>query len=146
MPDESPVAPASRPPRAVAAARALLWFAEAIRLWKRAPVTFSIMAVVVLALSFLLDPLPIARLLASNVLAPLLACGFLYSSLAVDRNSRPRVVHLLTVFASPLRAQLAIVASGLIVTGVEGATAWYLADINLLMPAPDTSALSPSSV
>jgi len=146
MQEETPAAIASRRPRSVAPGHALLWFAEAIRLWKRAPLTFSLMAVVVLALSIVLDPVPIAGLVASNVVAPLLACGFLYASLAADRESRPRFAHLFAVFASPLRAQVAVVASGLVVTAVEGAFAWYLADINLFLPVQDASSLSGSAV
>ena len=142
MQQETPAANPSRRPRTVAPGHALLWFAEAIRLWKRAPLTFSLMAVVVLALSIALDPVPIAGLIASNVVAPLLACGFLYGSLAADRAAKPRFAHLFAVFASPLRAQLAVVAAGLVVTVVEGALAWYLAEINLFMPVQDVSALS----
>ena len=145
MQEETPAASASRHPRSVAPGHALLWFAEAIRLWKRAPLTFSLMAVVVLALSIALDPVPIAGLVASNVVAPLLACGFLYASLAADRESRPRFVHLFAVFASPLRAQVAVVAAGLVATAVEAALAWYLADINLFMPLQDASSLSGSA-
>ena len=145
MIDETP-APAARQPQVVAGNRALAWFGEAIRLWKRQPVVFSVMAVMVLIASVAFDAVPVVGLLASNVVAPLLACGFLYGSLAVDGRDRPRVAHLLTVFAAPLPAQLTVIAAGLAVTLVESAVAWLLADVNLFMPAPEAGSLTPSTV
>jgi hypothetical protein len=135
----------SRDPRSVPAHRAMAWFADAIRLWKRGPFAFSVMAVVLIVTVVALEPVPIAGLLAANVLAPLLASGFLYGSLAADRDSRPRVAHLLAVFVAPPRAQLAIVAAGLFVTMVESVVAWALADVNLLMPTGEMARL-PTSV
>ena len=115
-------------------------------MWKRQPAAFSVMAVVVLVVSIAFDTVPLVGLLASNVLAPLLACGFLYGSLAVDGHDRPRVAHLFTVFAAPPRAQVAVVVAGLAVTLVESAAAWTLADVNLFLPSPDTSNLSATTV
>jgi len=126
--------------------RALAWFGEAVRLWKRGPIAFSVMAAIVLATSIFLGPVPIAGLIASNVVAPLLACGFLYGSLAADRDDRPRPTHLVAVFTAPLSAQAAVVAAGLIATLLESAVAWSLAGINLLVPGADMSQLSPSAV
>jgi len=135
-----------RAPRAVTGDRALAWFGEAIRLWKRQPVVFSLMAVVVLVASLALDAVPIAGLVASNVLAPLLACGFLYGSLAADGGDRPRLAHVAAVFTAPPRAQLAVVAAALFVTVIEGVVAWLVAGVNLFAAAPDTSNLSPAMV
>ena len=123
-----------------------MWFAEAIRLWKRAPFTFSAMAVIVLVVSLVPYPIPVAGVIATNIVAPLLACGFLYGSLAADRNATPRFVHLFAVFATPLRTQFAVVAASLVITAVEGLMAWNLAGVNLLMPTYDASALSESAV
>lgn len=145
MIDETP-APAARQPRVVAGNRALVWFGEAIRLWKRQPVVFSVVAVAVLIASVAFDAVPVAGLLASNVVAPLLACGFLYGSLAVDSRDRPRAAHLLAVFAAPLPAQVAVIAAGLAVTLVESAVAWALAGVNLFLPAPEAGTLTPSTV
>jgi len=144
--DEDIPAQTARIPRAVAGNRALVWFGEAVRMWKRQTVVFSLMAVVVLVASIAFDAVPIAGLVASNVVAPLLACGFLYGSLAVDGHDRPRFAHLFAVFAAPPRAQVAVVAAGFVVTLVESAAAWALADVNLFLPTPDTSALSPATV
>ena len=127
-------------------AQALAWFGDAIRLWKRAPFTFSAIAVVVLVLSIALEPVPFAGIVAANVVAPLIACGFFYASLAADRDSKPRLVHMFAAFVAPLRAQFAVVASALAITAVEGLVAWQLAGVNLLLPLHDAGALSGSAV
>ena len=124
----------------------MAWFADAIHLWKRAPYTFSGMAIVVLVVSVALDPVPIAGLFASNVVAPLLGCGLYYGSLAADRGDRPRAPHLVAAFLAPLRAQGAIVAAGIVVTLLESAVAWGLAGVNLLMPSSEMANLSVSQI
>ena len=124
----------------------MAWFADAIRLWKRAPYTFSGMAIVVLVVSIALDPVPIAGILASNVVAPLLACGFYYGSLAADRGERPRVAHLFAAFLAPLRAQGTIVAAGIVVTLAESAVAWGVADVNLFLPSSELGNLSVAQI
>lgn len=122
------------------------WFVEAIRVWKRGPFTFSAMALLVLLTGIVLEPIPIAKLVAVNVLAPLLTCGLLYACLAADRGDRPRLSQLVVVFAAPLRSQAAIVVAGFLVTLVQTAVAWSIAGINLLMPLPDATDLTPSAV
>ena len=128
---------ASREPRAVPSGRALLWFSEAIRLWKRGPLPFSLMSVVVIAASAALGMLPGIGLLASNAAASLLMCGLLFASLAADRDERPRFTQLFMVFAAPAQAQLAVVAAALAATLIESAIAWSIAGVNML--APDAS-------
>lgn len=144
--NEEFTAHAARIPRAVAGNRALAWFSDAIRMWKRQSAVFSLMAVIVLVASIAFDAVPIAGLVASNVIAPLLACGFIYGGLAVDSHDRPRFTHLFAVFAAPPRAQVAVVVAGLAVTLVESAAAWALADVNLFLPSPDTGSLSATTV
>ena len=147
MTDAPPEQPPSRVSRAVPGRHAIEWFKDAIRLWKRGPLIFSVMALVVLVASVVFEPIPLAGLVAANVVAPLLACGFLYASLAADRvDDRPRLVHLVTVFLAPLPAQGAVVAAGLFVTLVESAVAWLVADVNLLLPMPESASLSVSSI
>ena len=141
-----PESAAPREPRSVPGTHAFTWFAEAIRLWKRAPLTFSAMAVVVILATIGLKPVPVVGLLATHVVAPLFICGFYYGSLAADRNDRPRFVHLFTVFAAPLPAQVAVVASAFLVTLTESAVAWYAADINLLGQVADDATLSVTAV
>ena len=90
-----------------------------MRLWRRGPGTFCALAVVVVAASVALEPVPVAGFVAANVVAPLLACGLLYASLAADRGDRPRWSHLVAVFAAPLQAQAAVVVAGLLPFAVE---------------------------
>jgi hypothetical protein len=124
----------------------MTWFADAIRLWKRAPLVFSIMAVVVVAASVVLEPVPFAGLVAANVLAPLLACGFFYAALAADRNDKPRLAHLVAIFVAPVRAQVAVVAAGLVVTVVESIVAWQIAGVNLLLPVSESANLTATTI
>lgn len=136
----------AREPRAVPPNRALLWFAEAIRLWKRGPLAFSLMAVAVIAASFLSATLAGVGVLVANIVGPLLACGFLYGSLAADRHGRPRFVHLFAVFTAPWRAQLAIVAASLAVTAVESAIAWSIAGVDPFEPLGQQASVEISAI
>lgn len=137
---------ASREPRSLPPGRALLWFGEAIRLWKRGPLAFSLMAVVVIAAMALLGPVPIVGVVVGNILAPLLACGLLFASLAADRSETPRARQMLMPLAAPLRAQAAVVAAALVATLVESVVAWSIAGINLLAPAAADMQVAPSVV
>jgi len=139
-------APLARTARSVPGNRALVWFGEAIRLWKQRAVVFSAMALVVLATSIAFETVPGLGLVMSNVIAPLLACGFLYGALAADSGDRPRITHLFAVFAAPARAQFAVVAAGIAVTLVESAAAWAIADINLFSPTRDATGLSAAAI
>ena len=143
MPETSPVArpPLSREPRAVPASHAIAWFTEAMRLWKRGPLTFVAMAVVVLLASVGAEPIPIAGFVAANVVAPLLACGLLYASLAADRDGRPRFMHIFAVFAAPLAAQASVVLAGFVALAIEAFVAYSVADVNILMPIKDVTTL-----
>ena len=89
----------------------------------------------VLVASVALEPVPIAGFVAANVVAPLLACGLLYASLAADRGDRPRIAHLVAVFAAPLPAQVAVVAAGLVPVAAEIWIAAQVAGVNLALPA-----------
>lgn len=137
---------ASREPRSLPPGRALLWFGEAIRLWKRGPLAFSLMALVVIASAAVLEPLPVIGAVVANVVSPLLTCGLLFASLAADRNDAPRFRHLFMAFASPLSAQFAVIVATLVATLVASAFAWSVAGINLLVPGSATSDVAPSIV
>jgi hypothetical protein len=146
MPELRSTESESRAPRAVPAKHAFEWFAEAMRLWKRGPWPFSVMALVLLVVSVVLEPVPIAGFFAANVLAPLLATGLLYASLAADRGDRPRIAHLVAVFAAPLPAQLAVVAAGFVIVAAESLAGWYAASVNLLLPLEDAGSLSAGAI
>ncbi|MFO1322593.1 MAG: hypothetical protein U1F15_00860 [Burkholderiales bacterium] len=128
------------------ASRALHWFGEAMRLWKRAPATFAAIAFVVILASLLLEPVPVAGFVAANVVAPLLACGLLFASLAADRGERARVRLLVAAFAVPLPAQVAIVLSGFVALAFEAFAAWQVAEVNLLLPLKDATSMPNSAI
>ena len=111
MPDPPSAERQSRAPRAVPAKHAFEWFAEAMRLWKRGPWSFSVMALVLLVVSVVLEPVPIAGFVAANVLAPLLATGLLYASLAADRCRPHRTENALHRLAKH-RCRIGIVRCG----------------------------------
>ena len=69
-----------RDPRRVPALRALAWYAESMRLWKKGPATFAALAFVTLVVSIAFEPVPILGFIASNVIAPLIATSMLYEA------------------------------------------------------------------
>jgi len=111
------------------------WYAEAMRLWKRGPVVFSLLALVILATNLMLSVLPIAGTLVAQLVLPLLECALLYASLAADRGDRPRMRHLVAVIAAPQAAQAAVVVAGLCVFAAEAVVAQAVGGVNLLVPA-----------
>jgi uncharacterized membrane protein len=113
-----------------------------MRLWKRGPATFAVLAFMTLVVSIAFEPVPILGFVASNVIAPLLAASMLYASLAADRGDRPRLKHAIAPFAAPARAQATIVVAGLFAFAAEAWSAWQLAGANLLLPARDTANFS----
>ena len=124
-----------RESRSVPALHALAWYAEAMRLWKRGPVAFAALAFITLVISIAFEPVPILGFIASNVIAPLIATGMLYASLAADRGEGPRLKHAMAPFAAPAGAQVTVVAASLFAVAAEAVSAWQLADANLFLPA-----------
>ena len=147
MAPESDGGPApTRVPRVVPAGAELRWFSEAMQLWKRGPVMFAVIASAVVLVSVLGEPFPYAGFVASHLVAPLLATGLLFASLAADRGDRPRAKHLVAVFAAPATAQVAVVLGALVVFVAEAYAGWQVAGLNLFMPLPDASGLSITAV
>ena len=139
-------APPQRPVRAVPAAHAWAWFAEAMRLWKRGPATFSAIAAIVILLSMIADPIPVAGFVVANVVAPLLGTGLLFACLAADRGEPPRLRHMVAVFVAPTQAMLAVVAAALVIFGAEAIVAGAVADVNLFVPMRDASAVTAGTI
>jgi uncharacterized membrane protein len=127
----------SRESRRVPALRALAWYGEAMRIWKRGPATFAALAFITLVISIAFEPVPILGFIASNVIAPLIATGMLYASLAADRGEGPRLKHAIAPFAAPAGAQATVVVAGLVAFAAEATSAWQFADANLLLPSRD---------
>ena len=115
--------------------RALTWYAEAMRLWKRGPATFAGLAFVTLVFSIAFEPVPVLGFVAANLIAPLIASGMLYARLAADRGDGPRLKHAIAAFAAPASAQVAVVAAALVAFAAEAISASQLADVNLFLPA-----------
>jgi uncharacterized membrane protein len=141
MSDGRPDDSRGREPRSVPARRALAWYADAMRLWKRGPATFAGLAFVTIALTILLEPVPVAGFVASNLVAPLVAAGMLYASLAADRGDAPSMRHALAAFSAGPVAQVTVILSGLVAFAAEAWAAWRLAGINLLLPTGNASDL-----
>src|SRR6185312_15147215 len=118
--------------RRVSARRALDWYAEAMRLWKRAPATLCALAFLALASEFLLQLVPEAGMLASKVFAPIVACGLFVATDAVARGGRARISDVLRPFAASAPVIAAIVFSNLLVFAAEAGAAWAIADVDLL--------------
>lgn len=140
-PDPSSSLPGMREVRTVRADRAFAWYAEALRLFKRHPVRFSALALVVVVLHFGLLAIPLVGPSAANILVPILAASLLFASLATDRGDCPRATHLLAPFAAPVQSIGAVIAATLVVTGAEWFIAWHFAGANLLS-LEDVAALS----
>ena len=112
-----------------------------MRLWKRGPVAFAALAFVTLVLSIAFEPVPILGFVAANLVAPLLATGMLYASLAADRGEGPRLKHAIAAFAAPADAQATVIVAGLVAFAAEAFSAWQLAGANLFLPTGDTAIL-----
>ncbi|MEP7275260.1 MAG: BPSS1780 family membrane protein [Betaproteobacteria bacterium] len=132
--------------QAVGADHALNWYREAMRLWRRGPGTFALLALAVLVTEIVLTLIPVGGTLLAQLVLPLVACGLLYASLAADRGDRPRLAHLVAVFAAPPRAIVAVIASGLVVFAGEAIVAYVLAGANLLEPLTGDPSIEPSTI
>lgn len=136
-----PLVVRGRESRSVPALHALGWYAEAMRLWKKGPATFAALASITLVVSIAFEPIPILGFIASNVIAPLLATGMIYASLAADRDDKPRLRQVIAPFAAPAGAQATVIVAGLIAFAAEAFSAWQLADANLFLPTRDAVSL-----
>lgn len=130
--------------RAVPSTQVFRWFEEAMRLFKRAPLIWCALGVITLASDFVLSALPGVGVAAAKVISPVVECGLLIGAAALDRNQSLRVRHALAAFSAPPGALAAIVVSSLLVLAAESATAYALADVNLLSSATDEESLSSS--
>ncbi len=113
-----------------------------MRLWKRGPVGFCLIALVVLAANIALNLLPLVGIVLAQLLLPLIECGLLYASLAADRGDRPRLRHLIAVAAAPPRAQAAVIAAALLVFAAEALVANVVGGFNMLAPASNVDSIS----
>jgi hypothetical protein len=113
-----------------------------MRLWRRGPFGFSLIAFVVLAANVGLSFVPLIGILLGQLLLPLVECALLYACLAADRGDRPRVRHLIAVVAAPPPALAAVVASGLVVFATEALVAEAAGGFNMLAPESNVQSIS----
>ncbi|CAG0963337.1 hypothetical protein BURK1_00830 [Burkholderiales bacterium] len=130
----------------VPTARALVWYGDAMRLWKRGPATLSLLAVLTVLAQVALETIPDAGALASRIIVPLIACGMLYGAAAAEAGARPRVAHALYAFRAPAAAIGAIVLSSTITFAAEWMAADRFAGVNLLRPAAAPADLDAATV
>ena len=133
-----------RQPRSVPVSHALDWYSEALRLWKRGPVMFTLLAFVVFALTMTLGMVPYAGTVLTQVIVPLAGCALQYASLAADRGDRPRWMHAIAVFSAPPRAMLSVILADAVVFAVQAVVAQLTMGVDLLLPG--ASALEDLSV
>jgi hypothetical protein len=118
--------------RTVRADRAFAWYSEALRLFKKQPVGFALLAVAVTLVEIALTLIPVVGPPAANVVVPIVASSLLFAALATDRDDKPRLAHLVAPFAAPVHALAAMIAAALVVSGAEWLAGWHFADLNLL--------------
>ena len=129
--------PAESGPGSIASvpvSRALVWYGDAMRLWKRGPATLSLLAAITVIAQVALELVPDAGPLASKVVVPLVACGMLYGAAAAEAGAHPRLAHALSAFRASAGAIGAIVLSSVVTFGAEWIAADALAGVNLLNP------------
>jgi len=133
-------------PRAVPWHHALAWYEDAMRLFKRAPVTWAVLAIVTVVTEVVLKTVPGVGTLLSQLVTPLVACGLVYGAAATDRGSTPSLRDVVLAFKAPLHAIAAVIASALVAFVAEAFAAWWIADVNLIDPGSASAELSAAAV
>jgi hypothetical protein len=135
---DSPVAlSVAHAPRAVAASRAFVWFEDAMRLFKRAPLNWCVLGFITLATELTMQLVPGIGVAASKVIVPVIECGMLIGAAALDRGAPLEIRYAVAAFAARPAALAAIAVSALLIFGVEALAAYALAGVNLLVPAEE---------
>ena len=133
-------------PRAVPWQHALGWYEDAMRLFKRAPAKWVVLAILTVASELLLKTVPGVGTLLSQLVTPLVACGLVYGAGAADRGSTPSLSDAIRAFAAPPAAIAAIIASALVAFVAEAFAAWWIADVNLFDNDGGSTELSAAAV
>ena len=135
--------PAHLHPRIVPWRHALAWYEEAMRLWKRAPVAWAMLALLTISTELGLQAIPVVGALLGMIVTPLVACGMVYAAVAADRRAQVSPALAIAAFRGSGAAIAAIVAASFATFLAEAWAAWWVADANLIFPAqgePDLSA------
>ncbi len=145
-PPQSSMPPGPRVARAVPTNHALLWYREAMRLWKRGPVIFMALALATLLVDFGLSLVPAGGVLLAQIAVPLAACGLIYASLAADRGGRPRLADIAAIAGASSEAMAAVIVSGAIVFAAEAAAAYAVGGVNMLVPGLRDATITPGAI
>ena len=81
--------PAHLQSRTVPWRHALAWYEDAMRLVKRAPATWGLLAFVTLVTEIAVEAIPDVGPMLGKIVVPLVACGMLYAAAATDRGAAP---------------------------------------------------------
>src|SRR5215475_15694323 len=106
-------------PRIVPWRHAFAWYEEAMRLLKRAPMTWVALAIATILSELLLKAIPGAGSLLSEAVTPLVTCGLFYAGAETDRGTTPSLLLAFRAFRAPLGAIAAVIVSALLTLGAE---------------------------
>lgn len=126
--------------------RALTWYAEAMRLWKRGPVALSVLAALTILTQIGIELWPEVGALLSKIVVPLVACGMLYGAHAAASGGAPRLAHAFAAFRAPAGAMAAVIASSALTFAAEWIAADRLAGVDLLHPADSAPTLDATTI
>jgi len=146
LPPQPAAPPAHLHPRIVPWRHALAWYEEAMRLWKRAPVAWAILALLTLTSELALQGIPAVGALLGKIVTPLIGCGMVYAAAEADRGRRPRLALAVAAFRARGGAIAAIVAASFATFAAEAWAAWWVADVNLLLPASAVAEMSSAAL
>jgi hypothetical protein len=124
-------------PRAVPAAHALLWYEDALRMFKRAPGTWIALALITVATEFLLRSIPVGGAMLSELITPVIACGLVYAAAATDRGEAPSLRFAVAALRISAGALTAVIACSVIPSLLQALAAWWLTGVNMF--GADTS-------
>lgn len=133
-------------PRAVPWRHALAWYAEAMRLFKRAPLPFAGLAALTIATELLLKAAPGVAALAAEIVVPLVGSGLVYAAAAADRRERVTLRLALAAFRAGGTAMAAVVAANAVTLAAQVFAGWWIAGVNLLLPDAAAMQLTPSAI
>ena len=141
-----PPQPAHLHARVVPWRHALAWYEEAMRLWKRAPVPWALLALATLVCELGLQAVPRIGPLLGKVVTPLVGCGMVFAAAIADRGQRPSALLAVAAFRAPAQAIAAIVAAAFATFAAEGWAAWWVADANLFLPGATEAEMSTPAI
>ena len=106
-------------PRSVSWRQGLVWYEEAMRLFKFAWLSWVGLAFLALATELALKAAPGGLGLVSEILSPLVASGMVYAAAVADRQERPTLRLALAAFTAGGSAIAAVIASSAVFTAAQ---------------------------